>query len=283
MKAAFAILSVLALAACAQAPHPDAGTAPASSVSTPAPAPAATTAKTGKQSADVATTLAKYHWQLASATDKSGRHIDALFARADKPLQLDFTARDLSIGNTCNRMHGGYTLADGKLGIDHLASTMMACPDPKLMALDAAVGKYLQGSLAYALESSAHPQLTLATSDGDKLAFDGVPTAETLYGSAGETVFLEIAPQTQPCNHPLMPNAQCLYVRELHYGANGVRAGQSGAWQILGQDIEGYTHQPGVRNVLRVKRYKIANPPTDASSVAYVLDMVVESETPAHP
>jgi len=39
----------------------------------------------------------------------------------------------------------------------------------------------------------------------------------------------------------------------------------------------GYTHEDGVRNVVRVKRYTIANPPADASSNAYVLDMVVES------
>jgi hypothetical protein len=34
-----------------------------------------------------------------------------------------------------------------------------------------------------------------------------------------------------------------------------------------------------VRNVLRVKRYAWPNPPADASSSAYVLDMVVESGT----
>ena len=41
--------------------------------------------------------------------------------------------------------------------------------------------------------------------------------------------------------------------------------------------IEGYTHEPGVRNVLRVDRYEIKDPPADAPSQAFVLDMVVES------
>ena len=41
--------------------------------------------------------------------------------------------------------------------------------------------------------------------------------------------------------------------------------------------IEGYTHEDGVRNVVRVKRYEVKNPPADAPSQAYVLDMVVES------
>ena len=48
--------------------------------------------------------------------------------------------------------------------------------------------------------------------------------------------------------------------------------------QPLDQDIEGYTHEDGVRNVLRLKRYTVKNPPADGSSIGYVLDMVVESE-----
>ena len=38
-------------------------------------------------------------------------------------------------------------------------------------------------------------------------------------------------------------------------------------------------HQPGVRNVLRVNHHEIQDPPADAPSQAFVLDMVVESDT----
>lgn len=183
----------------------------------------------------------------------------------------------LSVHNTCNRMHGSYSLVDGKLALGMLASTMRACIDPKLAALDAAVGMYLSGTLGLDLDT-ATTTLTLSTPQGDKLVFAGIPTAETRFGSTGEVMFLEVAPQTKPCNNPGMPHAQCLEVRELHYGANGVRAGQPGPWHTLGQNIEGFTRHPGTRNVLRVKRYKLANPPADASSVAYVLNLVVESE-----
>lgn len=227
--------------------------------------------------------LPRYHWRLASAVAASGRRIDALSARAGQPLQLDFGGQRLAISNTCNRMHGSYSVTRGKLELGALASTMMACQDPAAMALDAAVGEYLRGTLDFALDTSgANPRLTLTTGAGDKLAFDGVPTPETRYGSVGEIMFLEVAPHTQPCNHPLMPSAQCLQVRELHYDAQGTKSGPPGPWHTLGQTIEGYTHQPGVRNVLRVKRYRIAHPPADAPSVAYVLDMVVESEASGH-
>jgi hypothetical protein len=92
-------------------------------------------------------------------------------------------------------------------------------------------------------------------------------------------VFLEVAPQTVPCRHPPVPDKTCLQVRERRYDANGLRASEPGPWQPLQQDIEGYVHQPGVRNVLRVKRYPLKRPPADAPSSAYVLDLVVESET----
>jgi hypothetical protein len=90
-------------------------------------------------------------------------------------------------------------------------------------------------------------------------------------------VFLEVAPQRQPCAHPLIPDLQCLRVRPRTHAENGTLAAQ-GDWQPLYQEIEGYTHAPGTRNVLRVKRFTVAHPPADGASVAYVLDLVVESE-----
>ena len=56
------------------------------------------------------------------------------------------------------------------------------------------------------------------------------------------------------------------------------RAGEPGEWQNFYDQIEGFSHQPGTRNVLRVNRYTVANPPADGSSQAFVLDMVVESD-----
>lgn len=286
----FAAPLLLLLAACSPAPqHSDAvATSAVSPPATIAGAPVASAADpatsappSGATPADSAAILTRYHWRLASAIGKDGQPIAALLARADKPLQLDFTAGALSVSNTCNRMHGRYTLAGGTLELGAMASTMMACTDPALDALDTAVGKYLHGALAFAADASeASPQLILTTADGDKLVFTGVPTSETRYGSKGTTEFLEIAAETKPCNHPGMPNAQCLEVRELHYDAQGLRTGAPGPWHVFTQPIKGFTHESGVRNVLRVKRYAIANPPADSPSAAYVLDMVVESEAP---
>jgi hypothetical protein len=74
-------------------------------------------------------------------------------------------------------------------------------------------------------------------------------------------------------------------VRELHYDTQGLRSGTPGPWQVLAQEIEGFSHRPGEHNVLRVKRYTLHDDtlhhvPADAPSVAYELDMVVESGLP---
>ncbi|QSX74366.1 DUF4377 domain-containing protein [Lysobacter arenosi] len=260
----------LALAACAKAPTPSEATTP-----TATQAPVATSAPAA--SIDQAA-LASQHWQLEQAVDAKGQRIEALFARADKPLQLDFRDGRVSVGNACNRMGGGYTISGDRLQVARMAATLMACTDPKLMALDQAIGKRLEAAQTIALRSDAEPQLTLTSADGEVLTFRGEPTAETRYGGSGETAFLEVAAQAKPCSHPLIPNKQCLQVRELHYDDRGIKTGTPGDWQALYQDIEGYEHTDGVRNVVRVKRYTIKNPPADGSSIAYVLDMVVESE-----
>ncbi|MBS0557989.1 MAG: META and DUF4377 domain-containing protein [Proteobacteria bacterium] len=224
-------------------------------------------------------TLAGYHWVLASATDRNGTRIDALFARPEQPLQIDFSDGRVAVGNACNRIGGTYSIAAGKLRVENLASTLMACADPKLAALDSAISRQLRGNPTISLDTQVGaPRLILLAGNGDRTEFTGKPTAATRYGGPGAREFLEVAAQTVPCNHPLMPGKQCLRVREVHYDANGLKAGVPGEWQILGQDIEGYTHAPGVRNVLRVDRYTIAHPPADAPAQAYVLDMVVESE-----
>lgn len=230
----------------------------------------------------IASVLPKYHWQLTSAVDAKGQPIDALLVRPERPVTLDFAGGKLAVSNACNRMIGSYEPGNRKVTIGKLASTMMACTDPKVMALDQEVGKRLAGDLALRMAKGEAKQLELKTASGDVLVFAGVPTAATRFrGQQGERVFLEVAAQTKPCSHPLIPNMQCLQVRELKYDDKGLKVGTPGPFENFYASIEGYTHEPGVRNVLRVNRYKVENPPADAPSQAYVLDMVVESDASA--
>ncbi len=265
------ILPLALLAACSN-PSNEAPAGPGRDDLAPAPTAAADQKAVAKLDAQQ---LLANHWVLESATDSSGKRIDALFARTEKPVTLDFVDGRVAVSNTCNRMGGGYSLADGTLTISPLASTMMACTDKALMALDQAVGSRLEGSLKADL--GGNDQLTLRTSSGDVLVFGPRPTAETRFGGPGETVFIEVAAQTKPCPHPLIRDMQCLQTREVKFDDKGLKVGTPGAFENFYSSIEGYTHEPGTRNVLRVKRFAIANPPADAPAQAYVLDMVVES------
>ncbi|MBC8750344.1 heat shock protein HslJ [Paraburkholderia sp. WC7.3g] len=257
----------LVLAACAQTPE----------VTAPAPSAATTVANPASQTGTEL--LTRYHWQLSNAIDSNGNRIDALFARPDRPVQLDFSPYRITVVNSCNSMGAGYTVRKGHLQIGPMVSTMMACHDAALAALDDAVSQRVRGSVNVNLLARDNaPSLQLVTDNGNTLSFTGLPTAETRYGGPGQIAFLEVAPQSVPCNHPSTPDAQCLLVRERFFDEQGLASGTPGPWQPLNQSIEGYTHTPGIRNVVRVKRFTITNPPAGGASVAYVLDLVVESE-----
>ena len=196
----------------------------------------------------------------------------------DNRLRLSFTEQGLSITGGCNTQFGGYRYDKGVLQVAQLAATMKAC-EPSLMALDAEVGQRIKGDLRASVATDApEPVLQLVAQDGAVLKFTGEPTPETRYGSKGETMFLEVAAKRVKCSHPMIPNYQCLQVRERRYSESGVQQPATDKWHPLYQSIDGYEHRDGVRTVLRVKQYDWKNPPADAPSKVYVLDMVVEQD-----
>lgn len=265
------LLLPLALAACG-------GSAPPDGAATSAPTSGAA-AIPDAAPADHAVTLQAYHWRLVAANTGAGATIDALTDGTEDALQLDFADGGVRVSNVCNRMGANVELDDDRITVDQVISTLMACRDSALTARESAIGERLPGTHRIALTAGEPPRLTWSLDNGDVLAFEGHPTPVTRYGSEGETMFFEIAPERVACDHPLIPDHQCLQTRELQYDDEGVRSSGDAEWTPLYQDIEGFTHEAGVRNVLRVQRFAVADPPADAPSQAYVLDMVVESET----
>lgn len=255
------LLAMLATAAC-------------SPTQPPAGSPGTQQTTDGAEAFDAAR-LYTAHWKLVEATAADGQRIDGLFPRAERPLQLDFADGRVSVANACNHIGGGYTLDGNSLSVGSLVMTQMACPDNALMQSDAEIRQRLEAGGTLHFDGDA--TLVYTTTAGDTLRFSGEPTADTRYGGPGERLFLEVAAQRVPCSHPLIANYQCLQVREITYDDQGLKQ-HEGPWQNFYENIEGYEHQPGVRNVLRLKRYTIVNPPADAPSAAYVLDMVVESD-----
>ena len=240
------------------------------------PMPPSSTAPT-----DPASQLQAYDWDLTAAYDDRGQAAPMAPPVGRPAPRLHFAGDRLSVQNLCNTVGAGYTLDGERLQVGRPLSTLRVCADRALMALEQQVAAQLPQAQRYALGASGTPaQLSLHFTDGSRWELTGVPTPATRYGAAGEQVFLEVAPERVACTPPLMRNAPCLRVREVRFADNGIRQGV-GEWRLLQGEIEGYQHQRGIRNVLRLQRYPLASkgqPATDGPRHAYVLDLVVESE-----
>lgn len=74
-------------------------------------------------------------------------------------------------------------------------------------------------------------------------------------------ITLEVGAHRQKCTGRI--EMQCLMVRELLEGRKKPR------WEPLVGDIEGYQHQAGKRQLLRVRKDRQENVPVDAPSITY--------------
>jgi Domain of unknown function (DUF4377) len=117
----------------------------------------------------------------------------------------------------------------------------------------------------------------LQTASTETLALEGQVTPEAVYGPA-TLIFLEVDARQLPCRNPRNTQTICLQVREISFDEQGLRTAISGPWQPFYDDIEGYTHTPGERNVLRVKRFDRSAATGNAAPAIYVLDLIIETE-----
>ena len=121
--------------------------------------------------------LTRHHWRLASAVDVGGSRIDALFVRPELPLQLDFNASLVSVGNACNVMSARHAPTADSLLVEPFNMAMTPCAEPALGRLDGEVAKRLQGRLAMRFENAEQPRLVLTNAAGDVFTFDGIDDA----------------------------------------------------------------------------------------------------------
>lgn len=210
-------------------------------------------------------TLASYQW----STDTG----------APKPLVLNFGSEGrLSISTSCNTMGGSWKVAGNQIVTGSMMSTQMACPDAAMKQERLAASIFQSSKVPFVLNlnDADQPTLTVTAADGKQYVFTGKMTPETKYQTQGETIFLEISPETKKCVG-VAPQT-CLQVREIKYAENGVKTQVDKDWTLFYSGIEGYTHNPAERQVVRIKRYEIKNPAADQSKYAYIYDMAVERE-----
>jgi heat shock protein HslJ len=238
-------------------------------------ADAGTAAPKPPQGASLGHALQDHRWTLQTATDTDGKPLDALLVPGH-PFVLHLAGERIGVQGGCNQLSGSWRLnPPNQLQVGPLASTMKGCEAP-LMAADMAMSVVLAQPLQASVEPGQAPTLRLLSPERQTLSFRGQRTPQSLYG-APTRIFLEVAPQRVACTPTLMPPTTCLQVRERRFDDHGLRVGEPGPWQTFFGEIEGYTHQPGVSNVLRINRFPRPQPPADASAYVYVLDLVVES------
>lgn len=211
-------------------------------------------------------TLTSYQWSARTAG-------------TPKPLILNFSAQNqLSISTSCNTLVTTWKADHQQIITSDIMSTMMACSDQAMKQEGIAANLFDQHKTAFVLnlEDPQQPTLTLHAANGETLVFTGKMTPETQYQTTGETIFLEVSPETKPCTG-VAPQT-CLQVREIKYAENGVKTQVDKDWTLFYDQIEGFQHSPHERQVIRLKRYEIKNPAADQSKYAYVYDMAVERE-----
>jgi len=174
-------------------------------------------------------------------------------------------------------MTGGYQIdAAGQLSVGRMAATTMAC-EASAMRADAALSALLAQPLQVDLTDGPSPVLRLVSINKDVLVLHGQPTPEARYGK-GSLIFLEVAAQPVACKNPLGADTFCLRVRDLRYDDKGILVGLPGEWRPIHENIDGFTHRTGERNVVRVKRFQRSPAAVGESEAVYVLDLVIESE-----
>ena len=189
---------------------------------------------------------------------------------------LNFQDGRVDIDAGCNGMGTDIQVDDQVIKAGNVMSTMKAC-EPSVMKQEQMAGKlFANRDVPYELDLANlnKPALILTTTEGQKLRFAGEPTAEMKYKVEAEIQFLEIAPETKACVG--VAPMQCLQVREIKYD-DGKKVAVD-EWSNFYSQIEGYQHQEGIRNIIRVKRFTRTNPAADQSKYAYVHDLTVEAE-----
>lgn len=201
-------------------------------------------------------------WHLVGEPGQPPGH--ALPASGPGAVVLRFEGGRFSVSGPCNRHSGAWAWQGGQLRLGGeggaIASTRRMCP-PALMAREQALLAALRQPLAV---DAGGAYLQLTAPDGAPWRFD----ARDLPPAEGRELIVMVAGQRAPCTG--VASGLCLQVR----------TAPGAPWRLHPGEIEGFTFQPGIEAVLRVREMAVPNPAADASSLRWELVEVLERGRP---
>ncbi len=219
-------------------------------------------------------------WELVRWQQPDGTLRDIPHGDNGQPIIFEFNsgidAAQGTVSGTsgCNRFSGSYGKTDTGIRFDRVAGTRMACPPPR-MELESALLKAMQTPfLTVGTQPSAGStgrrssgRRTLATCCSSSSARRGpARRARDAADSVEKVVYIDS--QRVECTG--VGRMTCYRWRE----------SPDAPWQLWYGPIEGLDFEPGISYKLRVREYKVPNPPADASSIRWQL-LSVESRTRA--
>lgn len=194
--------------------------------------------------------IADSRWSLAESSFEPSE----LKGRV-RPPSLQFSGDRLSANSGCNVANGAFKVESGRLQVGPMASTRRACPSP-IAEFENRLFALLTANPTIAIDGDV---LTLAAGD-DSVRFARVAVP----GKDAVVKFIEVGPELVDCVG--VAPMKCLQVRD----------GPNDPWRVHYGGIAGFEHQPGIAYRLRILEERVPNPPADASSLRWTLDLVVE-------
>lgn len=218
--------------------------------------------------------LGDHVWRLTASDDGTGWPIRELLVPGRRPVEITFDQTHIGVRNLCNRSAVGYRFEGEVLVARGIETTMMGCFNA-LGVQERAFYRLLQDSPTLVwLADVPFPRFQLrgVGAAAPTLTFQGFPTLSTRYGSAGETIVLEVAPQRMRCV-AWEPEPRCLKVRRRSEGditLPGSDAADDGPdWHPFPHPIEGYAHEDGAREIVAVTAFRYVDPTTGLPDTAY--------------
>ncbi|SET03663.1 META domain-containing protein [Thorsellia anophelis] len=233
--------------------------------------------------------LPKYQWHLISAQNQEGEALKGVIVEGTPNIEMLFNDNSMIVRNTCNQLMAGYSVEStgSLLKVGQIAQTMRACIDPDMALKDDAMIALLSNLNTVSVEQVAtqvttDDTVTLVMTDNNSnvFRFNGVLTPEAYFGQAGQQMFLEISPDHVACELPVA-NSQCIQIREIVYDESFRQSVPDPTWIVYPNAIDGFMHEAGQRNIVRVKRFTHLSEQAQSNSLKpdpfYVLELVVES------